>query len=342
MATDIASNERQVAGRILWVGPADALAGVDSLLRLSEWESITAHSPVGALKQLRGEGGIDVVAMVPGVELAPLAETCRGIKFDTRSSQVAVAFLLSQAHAERAGDLLECGADECVPMSAPEKEIQLRLRNVIRVKQATDSMENASVMIMSLARAIEGKDAYTCGHVERVAAYSVEIGRKIGLSEDLLQALRTGGVVHDIGKVGIPDHVLNKPGKLTDEEFAVMARHPVIGYDILRPMRTFADVLPIVRWHHEKPNGKGYPDKLKGDEIPMIARVAAVADWFDALTTDRPYRKAFSIGETLRITQGAADNGDLDPALVNALLQVMNGETAATMAALVSTAARAA
>jgi putative two-component system response regulator len=342
MAMSNAPNERRISGRILWVGSENILAGLGGVMRESGWESEVADTLVGAMRRLRDDGGIDVVAMVPGEDLGPYLETCRSIKFDGRSGQVGVAFLLSATHAESTSLLLESGADECVLLSAPQKEIRLRLQNTIRVKQAMDSMENASVMIISLARAIEGKDVYTCGHVERVGAYSVAIGKKIGLSEAELQTLRTGGIVHDIGKVGIPDQVLNKPGKLTDEEFDIIKRHPLIGYDILKPMRTFADVLPIVRWHHEKLNGKGYPDGLKGDEIPTIARITAVADWFDALITDRPYRKAFPIAECLRIMRDGAAKGDLDPILVEALAELMTGEMGASLAALANTTAQAA
>ncbi len=342
MATVNVPTERRVSGRILWTGPNDMLAGLSSIMQNGDWDSIVTESPVAAMKRLRSEGGVDVVAMVPGSDLAPYLETCRSIKFDGRSSQVAVAFLLNPAHISSSCAVFESGTDECMPLSAPQREIQLRLQNTIRVKQAMDSMENASVMILSLARAIEGKDAYTCGHVERVGMYSAEIGRRIGLSEAELQTLRTGGIVHDIGKVGIPDQVLNKPGKLTDEEFAVIKRHPLIGHDILKPMRTFMDVLPIVRWHHEKPNGKGYPDGLKGDQIPVLARIAAVADWFDALITDRPYRKAFPLAECLRIMREGADKNELDPTLVTALTELMTGEMGSSLAALAAPVAVAA
>ncbi|HWB53945.1 MAG TPA: HD-GYP domain-containing protein [Tepidisphaeraceae bacterium] len=342
MSSDNAPSERQTSGRILWVGPDELLANLASVMASNAWESAKTDSPVGAIKYLRTEGQVDVIAMVPGDDITPYLETCRTIKFDSRSNQVVVAFLLTANHSLRSCDPLESGADACFSASASHREIQIRLQNAIRVKQAMDSMEHAGVMILSLARTIEGKDSYTCGHVERVGAYSVEIGRKIGLPESDLQTLRTGGIVHDIGKVGIPEHVLNKPGKLTDEEFAIIKRHPVIGYDILKPMRTFTDVLPIVRWHHEKPNGRGYPDGLKGDEIPVIARIAAVADWFDALITDRPYRKAFAPDECLRIMREGTERGDLDPALVEALADLMSGEMGPALAAMAQTTAQAA
>jgi len=136
--------------------------------------------------------------------------------------------------------------------------------------------------------------------------------------------LKTGGVVHDIGKVMVPDQILNKPGKLSDEEMKIMQRHPVIGYEILQPLRSFREVLPIVRWHHERPNGTGYPDGLKGDDLPLLPRIAAVADVFDALSTDRPYRAAFSMEKCTAMLKEEARRENLDPALVEVMLQILD------------------
>ncbi len=159
----------------------------------------------------------------------------------------------------------------------------MRLTKAIRLKRAIDMLEGAGAVVTAMAGAVEAKDHYTYGHVDRVAAYCVGIGRRLGVDAEGIVSLQVGGVVHDIGKIGIPDHVLNKPDKLKLDEAEIMQRHPAIGYEILKPLRTFQNVLPIVRWHHERPNGKGYPDGLKGDQIPLLARIAAVADVFDAL-----------------------------------------------------------
>ncbi len=318
-------SQDETSEKVLWVGPRDLVSAMTQAAVESRWNSLTTDTPLTALRQLRGDHEIDMVVLLPGPNLEPYLEACRSIKFDGRSNLVSVVCLLSEAHAGRVADLLDCGADDCVLPGTGVREIGLRLRNALRVKHATDSMEHAGAMILSLARAIEGKDEYTCGHVERVGSYSVEIGRRLGLSQAHLDALRTGGVVHDIGKVGIPDHILNKPGKLTEEEMTLMKRHPVIGYDILKPMRTFANVLPIVRWHHEKPNGKGYPDGLKDGEIPVLPRIAAIADWFDALSTDRPYRKAYSVAESVKIMRQAAGTGDLDGPMVDIMADIVSG-----------------
>lgn len=149
--------------------------------------------------------------------------------------------------------------------------------------------------IETLREIVEAKDPYTRGHSDRVSEYSVLIGKKLGLSESDIETLKIGGLFHDIGKVGVPDSVLLKPGKLTDEEFAEIKKHPSLGAHILSTSKTFSEYIPIVKYHHERYDGFGYPDKLKGEEIPYFARIAAVADTFDAMTSKRPYRDALPL-----------------------------------------------
>ncbi|MEI8195830.1 MAG: HD domain-containing phosphohydrolase, partial [Phycisphaerae bacterium] len=149
----------------------------------------------------------------------------------------------------------------------------------------------------------------------------------VGLEAEALETLTLGAILHDIGKIGVPDHILNKPGKLTDEEMAIMRQHPVIGYDILKPLRTFRAVLPIIRWHHERPNGRGYPDGLQSPEIPLLARITAVADVFDALATDRPYRPALPLEKCRAILLEEGTGGNLDMDLVRVLLKLVGTGT---------------
>jgi putative two-component system response regulator len=231
--------------------------------------------------------------------------------------------LPAEAAARRAV-VFEAGADDCIQLPASAREIAVRLLNAARVKRTTDSLEDATTTITALANAIEGKDAYTRGHVERVATYAVEIGKRAGVDPDGLTILNTGALVHDVGKVAVPDHILNKPGRLTDEEMEIMKRHPLVGYDILKPLRTFQSVLPIVRWHHERPNGTGYPDGLSGDDFPLFARIMAVADVFDAISSDRPYRKRLPLAKCRDILAHAAENGELDPELVRILSEILH------------------
>lgn len=145
-------------------------------------------------------------------------------------------------------------------------------------------------VVKSLVRSLEARDEYTCGHSDRVALLSQRIAKEMGLDRLHLERIYIAGLLHDIGKVGIPDGVLNKPDRLTDDEFEIIKRHPVIGYDILKNLRQFDFVLPAVRHHHEQMDGRGYPDGLSGSEIPLEARIMAVADAYDAMTSSRPYR----------------------------------------------------
>lgn len=312
------------SGSVLIVGDVSGSEHVRDLLESQGLRYQAVSSVREGMRLLRQSGGgFDLVILLPGRAIDALRELCRAAKFDQRTSHVAVVCLLPPGEQLRAVDFFDAGADDCIRGEAEPREVALRLERVMSSKRALDSLEDSNAVIHALAGAVEGKDHYTCGHVERVGDYAVQMGRRMGLDEARIQALRIGGVVHDIGKIGIPDQILNKPGKLTEEEMAIMRRHPVIGYEILKPLRTFRHVLPIVRWHHEKPNGTGYPDGLVGDDVPLTARIIAVADVFDALSTDRPYRKAYPVDKCLQILHEDAAIGNLDPAVVEVLHQIL-------------------
>lgn len=322
-------SRRILSGRALVVGPPDASLAITTMLEGQEWSCVRAHSVSEAMWRLRNEAGIDVVVIAPGGQLTPHIDLCRHIKLGRRSAFVSVVFVLDQERTEQRVQIYEAGADDCIQLPASPAEIMLRLINAVRVTHSTDSLEDATSVITALANAIEGKDAYTCGHVERVATYAVQIGQRMGADEGMLVALRTGALVHDIGKVVVPDHVLNKPGKLTHEEMTIVRRHPVVGHDILQPLRTFQEVLPIVRWHHERPNGTGYPDGIEGNALPLPPRIVAVADCFDALTTDRPYRPRLVLSECLEILTRDGEWGNLDRDVVGTLLEMVGEGVAA-------------
>ena len=316
-----------LSGRILLVGSPDASAPVAEILEDGSWTCIRAHSPGEALGCLRHESAIDVVVIAPGRGIRPYAEMCRQIKFRQQNTFVSVVFILAAEFAEHRTQVFEAGADDCIQLPAPRNEVLLRLLNAVRATRATDSLEDATAVITALANAIEGKDTYTCGHVERVATYSMEISKRIGVDQETLSALKTGALLHDIGKVAVPDHILNKPGKLTEAEMNIVKRHPIIGYDIVKPLHTFKNVLPIIRWHHERLNGTGYPDGLKDEDLPLLPRIVAIADCFDAMSTDRPYRPALALGECIDILSRGADNGDLDSELIDKFFEVIEEGT---------------
>lgn len=311
-------------GRILLVGCGPAATDLAATLRGSTWRYALVNDPKGVLQRLRREANIDVVLLAPDGDLAPYTELCRQIKFDARTQFVCVIFALRTTAPTARAEVFAAGVDDCIQVPAAPGEVLLRLTNAYRVKRVTDSLEDATAVISSLANAIEGRDQYTRGHVDRVATYALEIGQRIGVTGDELATLRIGAVVHDIGKVAVPDHILNKPGRLTDEEFAIVKRHPVVGYDILQPLRTFRRALPIVRWHHERPNGTGYPDGLAGDALPLLPRIVAVADVFDALSTNRAYRAAMPPEKYRPILVDCAARGDLDPELVGVLFEILD------------------
>lgn len=182
-----------------------------------------------------------------------------------------------------------------------------------------------STAIQSLAAAVDAKDRYTSGHSERVANYATAIAEQMGLSKDMQDTLRVAGLLHDLGKIGVPDAILNKSGRLTQEEREVINRHPTVGGDILKRSPHLDRVLPGVVFHHERYDGAGYPDGLAGDGIPLIARVLAVADSFDAMTSERPYRKAMPVESALRELKNNAGT-QFAPDVVEAFLYTMSHE----------------
>ncbi|MFK8110855.1 MAG: HD-GYP domain-containing protein [Rubripirellula sp.] len=173
--------------------------------------------------------------------------------------------------------------------------------HLINQRQYQEMQQMFEGTIQSLVSALDAKDAYTCGHSSRVADLAVDLAQRLGFDEEGVNRIRMAGILHDIGKIGIDDSVLRKPGKLTDEEFEQIKRHPVLGYEILQGIRQFRKILPAVRHHHESWNGSGYPDGLAGKAIPRDAQVLAVADAFDAMSSDRPYRSGMPLEKVVGI-----------------------------------------
>jgi putative two-component system response regulator len=210
----------------------------------------------------------------------------------------------------------DCGADQVLPFPPHPGELHARIRSVMRMRAATDRLEDATQVVFALANAVEAKDAYTEGHTERVGSLSVEVARLAGLGEDVQEALRQGGVLHDIGKIGIPTEIINKAGRLTDKERIVMNKHPLIGERICEPLKSLRHLLPIIRWHHEKLDGTGYPDGIKGSKFPVPAQILQLSDIYDAITTDRPYHRARTRDSAVEFLHGEAKKGWRDTTLV--------------------------
>ena len=241
---------------------------------------------------------------------------CKEVKADPALRLIPVVLITGLTRVEDRILGIECGADDFLQKPVRKDEMLARVRSLLKLKNFTDELENAETVLFSLALSIEGKDPYTAGHCERLSKYSVALAEHIGLSHEDRVALRRAGIVHDIGKVAVSEQILLKPGPLTQVERLIMEQHPIVGERICAPLRSFRDVLPIIRHHHEKMDGSGYPDGLKGEQIPITVRVITIVDIFDSLTTNRPYRKALSPKEALRILSEETDRGWWDGQLL--------------------------
>ena len=258
-------------------------------------------------------------------------EVCRRIKAtpETRLTPVVLITGLTQSEDRIKG--INAGADDFLTKPIDMAELLARSRSLLRLKQYTDELENAESVLFALAHSIEARDPYTRGHCERLSEMSARMGQKLGLPEEQITALRRAGIVHDIGKVVVPDAILLKPDPLSPEDMEIMRKHPVVGEHICRPMRTFRLVLPIIRHHHERHDGSGYPDGLRGAEIPVTAAILQLVDVFDALTTDRPYRAASTPLEALEIMEDESKRGWWDMNLLKAFHEmIVNGHKSAS------------
>jgi putative two-component system response regulator len=295
---------------------------LDRLLAPDHHTVLHAEDGVEAMRVVRHEHP-DLVLMDVKMPRADGFQTCRTIK-QNRSTRLTPVVLLTSL-ADRASRIegIEAGADDFVSKPFDVNELRARVRSLLRVKRYTDDLDSAESVLVTLASTIEARDYSTGGHCQRLAEYACATGGALGLNDDELIMLERGSFLHDIGKVGIPDAVLLKPGPLTAAEYEVMKSHTVIGERLCGDLRFLRNVRPIVRHHHERLDGSGYPDGLKGGAIPLLAQIIGVVDVFDALTTDRPYRAAMPFARAADELRQEVVRGWRDADLVDTFLRLI-------------------
>jgi putative two-component system response regulator len=251
---------------------------------------------------------------------------CAELKRNQQTWQIPVIMVTVEGERKARLQGIEVGADGYLQKPVDAAELEAHVRALLRSKRRSDGLEQAEDVIFALARAVEAKDAYTEGHLQRLEFYAAAISERLGLCGEQLLAVRYGGLLHDVGKVGIDEVIIRKGGPLTSAEYLVMQQHTLIGERIVQPLRLARAVAPIVRHHHERWDGRGYPDGLARDAIPLGARIVAVADAFDAMTTQRPYNRVFTIEEASeRLRCGAGTYWD--PRIVAVFLDWLQSET---------------
>jgi putative two-component system response regulator len=290
-----------------------------SLLALDGHTTMTASGGAEALRlvQSRPPDFILMDVIMPGMDGV---QACRAIKQDPNTRLIPVVLVTGRDDPASRIRGIEAGADDFVskPVNAPE--LRARVRSLLRLKGHTDDLDTAESVILSLSLTIEARDSLTDGHCQRLAQYASALGRTLGLGEEDIAALTRGGFLHDIGKVGIPDAVLLKRARLTGEEYELIKQHPIIGDRLCGELRSLRRVRPIVRHHHERLDGSGYPDRLRGDAIPLLAQIMGIVDVFDALTTDRPYRAALPVAAAVEELRREVARGWRRADLVDAFL----------------------
>ena len=297
----------------------------DVLARFLEREGyipVQTSSGEEALEQVRHHPP-DLVLLdvqLPGIDGYGV---CHQLKENEATALIPVTFLTGVQDGDARTKGIEAGADDFITKPFEYGLLRARLRTQLRVKRLTDQLESTELVVFSMARWVEIKDPYTEGHLRRIAGYSEQTAIALGLPPEQARVVRHAGVLHDIGKIGVREELLRKPGRLTPEEETELRKHAEYGAAIVAPMRFAGDVAPIILAHHEHWDGRGYPSGLKGEQIPLGARIIAVVDAYDAMTSDRPYRKSLGLVEAVRRLK-ASSGTQWDPHVVEVFLELLH------------------
>ena len=296
-------------------------------------DELTAEGYQVATAQDGEEALISVASEAPDLILLDVImpkldgyEVCRRLKSDGRTILIPVVMITSLQATEERIKGIEAGADDFLSKPFNRQELLTRVRSLLKLKRHTDELENAETVLFSLALSVEAKDPYTAGHCDRLARYSVALGREAGVVRGIPEGPPSRWDLARCGKIGIPESILLKPGQLTPEERAAMQAHPVIGERICAPLKSLRLVLPIIRHHHERWDGSGYPDGLAGGAIPLTARILQVVDLFDAFTTQRPYKPAFPLEQSFALMREETLKGWWDARLMESFISLVQEE----------------
>jgi putative two-component system response regulator len=314
---------RRAAARILVVDDNPGIATLMSqLLTMRGYEVITAADAQQAEEEVQRHAPDLILSDVrmPGKSGY---ELCHDLKSDPATRLIPFVLITGLTDSSDKVRGIEAGADDFLNKPVLAEELTARVKSLLRVKEFTDELETADSVLCTLGLIVEGRDPYTEGHCERLAARATDLGRHLGLDEDSIVALRRGGYLHDLGKIAVPDGILKKGTNLTLQEWKIMKQHPITGENICKPLKSLRLVLPIIRHHHEHADGSGYPDGLGAGEIPLLPRILQVVDVYDALRTARPYKPAQSHDEAARTMREEARQGLWDAELVNEFFSML-------------------
>ncbi len=250
-------------------------------------------------------------------------QVCELLKNDERTRLIPIIMLTGLEDSKSKIKGINLGVDDFITKPFNFYELKARMASLIKLKYYIDQLKNAEKILFNLAMTLDAKDPYRRGHSQRLANYSSILAERAGLIDDDVRAVRCGGILHDIGKLAIQDEILLKPGPLTENEFSVVKLHPEIGAEMLTPLSSLDDVQPIIRHHRERYDGSGYPDGLIGEAIPMGAQIVAIADTYDALTSERSYRHGMSPEASLQIMDSESNNGKWNAYLYNEFKSVL-------------------
>lgn len=298
---------------------------IRAVLGSQEFEVLEADCGESALARISALRPDVVLLDVMMPELDGI-EVCRRLREQEEFRLLPIIMLTSLGSPDDVVHGMEVGASDYITKPFNAVELTARVRAAVDMKRLTDRLDDTESVLFALARVVEAKDGTTGDHCDRLSHLAVVLGEALNLPFDDLEALRRGGILHDIGKVAIPDAVLLKKGKLDAAEWAVMRQHPTIGAYLCSALRTMRHTVDIIRYHHEKWNGSGYPSGLVGSDIPLLARIFQVVDVYDALSSERPYKPALPRDEVIRILREETARGFWDPEIIRLFLDILEND----------------